>query len=165
MSWARVDDQFADHPKVMAAGPLASWLYVCGLAYCARLLTDGFIPSGQVRKLADVENAGALADRLVTVGLWERHTGGYRVHDFHDHNPTRDEVLRLRDRHSTAYSEWRRAVLARDKSRCVACGATAPLHAHHIKPWASFPEQRFDVGNGVMLCAPCHQALHQEARR
>ena len=57
MSWIKIDDQFADHPKVLQAGPLASWMYVCGLTYAGRYLTDGFIPAGQVRKLADVDNA------------------------------------------------------------------------------------------------------------
>lgn len=92
MPWVRVDDGFTDHPKVMAAGPAASWLYVCGLTYSARLLTDGFIPASQVRKLADLENAGALADTLVRVGLWQRCDGGFRIHDYHDYNPTAEKV-------------------------------------------------------------------------
>ena len=45
MSWIKIDDQFADHPKVLQAGPLASWLYVCGLTYSGRYLTDGWVPS------------------------------------------------------------------------------------------------------------------------
>lgn len=92
MPWVKLDDQFPDHPKVLAAGPLASWLYVCGLGYCGRLLTDGFIPDGQVRKLADVENATELASRLVEVGLWDREEGGYRVHDYHEYQPSAEKV-------------------------------------------------------------------------
>lgn len=92
MAWVRVDDSFADHPKIIAAGPLASWLYVCGLTYCARLLTDGFIPAGQVRKLADLDGAMQLAETLVECGLWERCDGGFRVHDFLQYNPTAEKV-------------------------------------------------------------------------
>lgn len=92
MAWVRVDDSFADHPKVIEAGPMASWLYVCGLTYCARLLTDGFIPDGQVRKLADLDGAKQLAEKLVEVGLWERADDGYRVHDYLEYNPTADKV-------------------------------------------------------------------------
>jgi hypothetical protein len=92
MTWVKIDDQFADHPKVLAAGPLASWLYVCSLTYSARLLTDGFIPAGQVRRLADVDNACELAAKLVEVGLWDVTEGGYRVHDYLIYNPTAETI-------------------------------------------------------------------------
>lgn len=88
MPWAKLDDGFTDHPKIIDAGPLAGWLYVCGLTYSARLLTDGFIPQGQVRKLADVDNAMDLAARLLEVGLWERTDGGFRIHDYLEYNPS-----------------------------------------------------------------------------
>jgi hypothetical protein len=92
MPWVRLDDNFPDHPKVVDAGPLAAWLYVCGVAYASRYLTDGYIPAGQVRKLADVDGAAALADRLVEVGLWERVDGGFQVHDFLEYNPSAEKV-------------------------------------------------------------------------
>lgn len=93
----KLDDAFADHPKVMAAGPLASWLHVCALLYCSRLLTDGYIPIAQVRKLADIDGAIDLADRLVEVGLWDRADDGYQVHDYLDYNPSREDTLRRRE--------------------------------------------------------------------
>lgn len=92
MPWAKLDDGFTDHPKVMAAGPLASWLFVCGLTYSARMLTDGFIPTTQVRKLADLDNAMALADRLVEVGLWERCDDGFLIHDYLEYQPSAEKV-------------------------------------------------------------------------
>ena len=97
MAWAKLDDGFADHPKVIEAGPLASWLFVCGLTYCARQLTDGFIPAGQMRKLADVDNAKELAQTLVSVGLWEECDGGYMIHDYLEYNPSRERVLATRE--------------------------------------------------------------------
>jgi len=36
MAWVRLDDGFPDHPKALQAGPLACWLYVCGIAYANR---------------------------------------------------------------------------------------------------------------------------------
>ena len=56
MPWVRLDDQFPDHPKSLAVGPLGSWLYICGLAYANRFLTDGFIPERQTKRLADIDN-------------------------------------------------------------------------------------------------------------
>jgi hypothetical protein len=90
--WVKLDDKFPDHHKVAVAGPLASWLYVCGLAYCNRMLTDGFIPTGMVRRLADVDGAMRLAARLVAAGMWEPVEGGYLVHDYADYQPTRERV-------------------------------------------------------------------------
>lgn len=102
MAWVKLDDQFADHPKIIKAGPLAGWLYICGLTYCGRYLTDGYIPRGQVRKLADVDDATALADRLVAVGLWEEIEDGYVVHDYLEYNPTAEEVLATREARAEA---------------------------------------------------------------
>jgi hypothetical protein len=107
MTWIRIDDQFADHPKVVSAGPLAAWLYVCGLSYCSRQLTDGFIPDGQLRKLADVDNAGELGDRLVSVGLWERVEGGFQVHDYLEYQPSAEKVKAERAATAKRQAEWR----------------------------------------------------------
>jgi hypothetical protein len=70
MAWVKLDDQIADHPKMIAVGPMAAWLYVCGLTYCNRYLTDGVIPIAQAPRLADIEEPAPLIARLVEVGLW-----------------------------------------------------------------------------------------------
>lgn len=165
MTWVKLDDCFTDHPKIAEAGPLASWLYVCGLTYASRLLTDGFIPRSQVRRLADLENAEELAERLVSVGLWDTTDGGYRIHDYLDFNPSRDEVLTKRshdlERSTPEYHAWRRAVLERDDWCCQDCGQSArTLHVHHLLPFAQHPDQRTRTENGVTLCPACHRARH-----
>ncbi|WP_325603015.1 hypothetical protein [Nocardioides sp.] len=90
-----MDDQFPDHPKVIAAGPLAKSLFVDGLCYCNRLLTDGLIPRRMALRLADdyAEYTDEdLAQRLVDVGLWETCEDGYRVHDYLDYQPSAEKV-------------------------------------------------------------------------
>ncbi len=65
------------------------------------------------------------------------------------------------ERRGPEYRQWRAAVLERDNHQCDACGsAEPPLFAHHIKPWAMYPDLRFDVSNGVTLCKECHSAAH-----
>jgi len=90
----RLEDDFTEHPKLVAAGPLAGWLFVCGLTYCARHLTDGDIPAPQVPRL--VVGGHKLAAALVAVGLWEATPAGYRVHDYLQYQPSRAAVLAAR---------------------------------------------------------------------
>lgn len=107
MAWVRLDDGYPEHPKVDRVGPLAAWLNVCAWAYCARNLTDGFVPEGRVDRLAKVTNAKKLAASLVDAKLWERVDGGYLVHDFLAYNPSRETVLKERAATSKRVSEWR----------------------------------------------------------
>lgn len=65
-----------------------------------------------------------------------------------------------RERRSYRAKQWRDAVKARDGYRCVECGETKRLHAHHIKPWKKAPELRYELSNGKTLCVSCHQAAH-----
>lgn len=92
MPWIKIDDQFADHPKIAEVGPLAGFLYVAGLCYCGRYLTDGFIPRGQVRKLIDVDDVTPLLTALVMAELWDECDGGYLVHDYLEYNPSGEQV-------------------------------------------------------------------------
>lgn len=107
MAWVKLDDQFPDHPKVVSAGPLAAWLYVCGLTYANRHLTDGFIPAGVVGRLADLKSPNKLAATLVAVGLWEVAEGGYRIHDYLTYQPSADKVRRERDSNAVRQDAWR----------------------------------------------------------
>lgn len=55
--------------------------------------------------------------------------------------------------------EWRKKILERDKYKCTNCGTSEKLHCHHIKPWKDFPELRFDMDNGKVLCNACHKSI------
>jgi len=62
-------------------------------------------------------------------------------------------------RKSAEYKIWRDAVYKRDNWTCQSCGVYGvDVHADHIKPFAFFPELRFDVDNGRVLCVPCHRS-------
>lgn len=83
MAWVYLDDNFPNHPKAVTAGAVARDLFVCGLCYCRRFHTGGFLPLAAIRTLGAV-NAKRSADVLVKVGLWELTEGGYQVHDYHE---------------------------------------------------------------------------------
>lgn len=108
MVWVRLADDFTDHPKIVQAGPLAGWLYVCGLAYANKYATDGFIPSAAVRRLADVEQPSELTERLVAARLWETVEGGFRIHDYSEYQPSAEDVKRDREAAAKRQAEYRK---------------------------------------------------------
>lgn len=82
--------------------------------------------------------------------------GHYQIVHWYENNGI-GETAKKRNNYS--YRKWRAEVLKRD-GRCLNCGSTEKLVAHHIKPFAEFPEYRFDVNNGITLCDSCHKRLH-----
>ena len=61
------------------------------------------------------------------------------------------------------HGAWARAVISRDGATCQHCGSQEHLQAHHIKPFEAFPEHRWEIVNGLTLCAPCHWNVHSTA--
>ena len=63
-------------------------------------------------------------------------------------------------RSTVMYREWRKSILERDGHKCIVCGNTEHLHAHHIISFSRYPEFRFSLGNGITLCEDCHSKAH-----
>ena len=74
-------------------------------------------------------------------------------------------------RYSKEAQDWRKAIFERDNYTCVLCrarngrGKNIWLEADHIKPFAYFPELRFDLSNGRTLCRKCHDKTKISAKR
>lgn len=62
-------------------------------------------------------------------------------------------------RYSIEYKKWRKSVMERDRYSCVKCGYRShkrrDIRVDHIKPFSLYPELRFDVSNGRVLCIEC----------
>lgn len=99
MAVGRYDDDMRDNQKLVNAGDRAAWLWWCGVMYCRRALTDGFIPTAQLPYLF----RGAIAPRnsaaaLVRERLWHETSGGYRIHDYLKWNPSKAHVEAYREK-------------------------------------------------------------------
>jgi hypothetical protein len=133
MAWVRIDDQFTDHPKLAAAGPVAGWVYVSGLCYAARYLTDGFVP--ETIALRFDGSSPEVLENLVECSLWDRVNGGYLIHDFLDYNPPASKVNTLEDPHTDAcqsISHHLRSRLA--SSLLVEVALCTPLESECCQP-------------------------------
>jgi len=107
VTWLKVDDSFYDHPRVEEVPLSALGLWVrCG-AYTSRWLNDGYLKQRIVRRL-DGRTRDVAA--LVDAGLWLPVTGSefqFVMHDFHQWNPTAEQVRARRNHDRIRQEEWR----------------------------------------------------------
>jgi len=61
------------------------------------------------------------------------------------------------------YRIWRAHVIRRDK-KCI-CGSIEKRTAHHLNSGSFFPEERYDIDNGICLCSSCHMNFHNNFKR
>lgn len=123
MPWVRYDDRFTKHPKVRKAAKLLGGKFGLGRVvalhheateYCNVHLTDGFLSRENAVELDcdpdPIEVMNVLA--LKSVRLAERVRGGWKLHDYHDYQPSKESVLE--DRRKEA--ERKRRVRAGQKA-------------------------------------------------
>lgn len=95
MVWFKVDDRLPLNKKMVRVSIAAVGLWVEGGAWASGAQTDGVIPK-QMLRLLHVEADQKQADELVAAGLWEDEGDQWRIHDFHDYNPTEKEMDALK---------------------------------------------------------------------
>lgn len=68
----------------------------------------------------------------------------------------KDQIKKMRARR-----EFRTRVIAKERHECKLCGKTnEKLTVHHIEPVEYCPELKWEVNNTILLCATCHQLMH-----
>ncbi|WP_185932509.1 hypothetical protein [Streptomyces sp. WAC 01325] len=108
MPWARLDDRFPSNRKVRLLSDGAFRLYVSAICWSAENLTDGVVKTAELRLVADVRAARTRAKELVEAGLFEVLEGvGWKIHDYHEYNPTAEQVRADRAAKSARQQRWR----------------------------------------------------------
>lgn len=93
MPWIRFEDNFPEHPKVLALSDAAFRLHVRAIAYCSRHLTDGTLSTAAARSLGARTR---LTGELVEVRLWTPSDDGYLIHDYLDYQPSKEDIKKRR---------------------------------------------------------------------
>lgn len=98
MAWFKVDDQLHGHPKPRKAGLEAIGLWTVAGSHTMAYKGGGFVPTWYVDSWP---KGRKLAAQLVDANLWKpgEKDGlpGFYFHDFHDYQPTADEIERDRE--------------------------------------------------------------------
>jgi hypothetical protein len=116
-----VDDHFPEHPKAVAAGDDACWLFVCGLAYVHRNKTVT-IPKAVAHRL--VTKSGArLAQRLCEVNLWHDRGTHYEIHDYETRNAK--SIAKSAQTRRAAEIRWER-VAAENRADTTSTASSPP---------------------------------------
>lgn len=68
-------------------------------------------------------------------------------------------------RSSINYRLWKKSVLERDGHACILCKSNKNLEVDHIKRFSDYPELRFDIKNGRVLCKDCHKKTNNYGAR
>lgn len=92
MTWVKIDDTVTEHPKCVELSPSAWTLWLHGLAYCSRNLTDGHIPAAMLPRLSGLSSPKKAAGELCEAGLWHKNGEGWEIHDYADHQRTRADI-------------------------------------------------------------------------
>ncbi len=103
MSWLRLDDQYADHPKLLELAERDRWRWTTLLVHVARYRLNGHVTDSALRACRITPKLRA---QLLDVGLLDTDAhGALTVHDWNDYNVSkrdstnRDRQRRWRERH------------------------------------------------------------------
>ncbi len=113
MPWFRVDDTLHSHPKSRQVGLPAVGLWTLAGSYCMAYKADGFVPEWFV---ASWPGGRKLADQLVKAGQWEPGSkgdeSGWYFHDWHDYQPSADEIEADREHARNRQRRYRKKLRA-----------------------------------------------------
>lgn len=108
MTWVRLDDQWSDHPKFLDVGDHGRIVWVNGLCFASRFLTDGFIPARAAQNFIRCKRLLPAAIReLLAAGLWVTVDRGYQIHDYKEYQQLATQVKAERAANAERVKRWR----------------------------------------------------------
>jgi hypothetical protein len=146
MTWVKLDDGFFDNGTNRRLGADGRDLFVAGLCFCAKGLTDGRIPKADLGLvLASAQAKQRTVKRLVDAGRWVDGGDHFEVVDYLRYQPSREKVLA--DRAAAASRQKSRRDSLRDQRR-ESRQTIGVSHAHPV-PSRPFTDKSSVVDNGT----------------
>lgn len=93
MTWIKLEDEVADHPKIAGLSDRAFRWWIRSLCYCSRFLTDGAIPA-----IFLVGVKPRVREELITARLWIERESRLEIHDYLKYQTSRNDVEKERQR-------------------------------------------------------------------
>jgi hypothetical protein len=134
MVWFNVDDGFMSSAKILSI-PRARRIPAAGVwtlmgTWCARNLTDGFVPK---YALDELPGASKFVPNLVSSRLWSEVEGGWQFNKWSLYQRTREQVLKERAANAARQQHYR------DKRNGVSNGATNASVTDVVTPSVTAP--------------------------
>ena len=109
-------------------------------------------------KVSSKGAAGALSHKGCVYCSALRRSG----HNHYKYNPDMsDEERASRENQRGLILKWSKEIYERDDYTCKKCNKRGiKLNAHHINSWDKYPDERFNIDNGITLCVDCHKEFH-----
>jgi len=108
MNWIKLDNNFLENRKIDSLSPLAKLLYLDGLLYSSRQMTDGFIPKTRV---SAIEQRPLVAEILAvgewSNGLWTEVEDGFLIHDFLKYQKPKAYIEEVQRKNQEKLARWR----------------------------------------------------------
>jgi len=93
MPWARFEDSFPSHRKIVRLSDATFRVHVQAIIWCSRYANDGELTRRELRDVAKpIKSWGLIVKVLVREGLWEEVDGGWKIHDYLDYQPSAAQV-------------------------------------------------------------------------
>lgn len=160
--WVKIDDGFATHPKILAAGPLAAIIQIRAICFSSQNKTDGFIHNSALPLLltgfehigidegsiGDYASFGCQANEvnwpmfMVEHKLWEQAENGYIIHDYLEWNLSKHDIESVSKQRSRAGKKGMKSRYSKEKSvltSVITNDVTKPYHAISISTSTSSP--------------------------
>lgn len=122
MPWVRFDDDFPINRKVAGLSDAAYRLHSSAIFWCARNLTDGFLPKGDLDDVcARVRTPARFAAECVRREVWHDarencasekcaapvDKPGWVIHDYLEFQPSKEQVMRDREAARIRQERWK----------------------------------------------------------
>lgn len=102
MPWVKIDDQFYVHENRWEVGLEGIGFFIVMLCYCNDKLTDGFVTKAFVEANMPRPDRRGTLKKLVSTGMIAEAEGGFQIVGYHKFQPTKEQVLRVREDRSAA---------------------------------------------------------------